>query len=122
MELSRSIDLCLTKQDQLLFLADFNAGVEDSSIKHFCSSSNLTSMINIPTCFKNPDKSFWIDLVLTNCPKSFQSSCVIETGFHKFYKLVVTVMKITYKKSQPKLFTYPSYKYFNNDSFREALL
>ena len=30
-------------------------------------------------------------------------------------------MKITHK-NQPKLFTYPSYKYFNNDSFREALL
>ena len=31
-------------------------------------------------------------------------------------------MKTTYKKSQPKIITYRSYKYFNNDSFREALL
>ena len=31
-------------------------------------------------------------------------------------------MKTTYKKSQPKIITYRSYKYFNNDSFRESLL
>ena len=31
-------------------------------------------------------------------------------------------MKTTYKKSRPKIITYRSYKYFNNDSFREVLL
>ena len=35
-ELSQSADLYLTKYDQLLFLRDFNAGVEDSSVKIFC--------------------------------------------------------------------------------------
>ena len=121
-ELSRNTDLYLTKYDQLLFLGDFNAGVEDSSIKDFCSSFNLASMINKPTCFKNPEKPSCIDLILTNCPRSFQNSCVIETGLSDFHKLVVTFMKTTYKKSQPKIITYRDYKYFNNDGFREALL
>ena len=120
--LSKSIDLNLTKYDQLLFLGDFNARVEDSSGKNFHSSFNLTSMINKPTCFKNPDKPSCKDLILTNFPRSFQNSCVIETGLSDFHKLVVTVMKTTYKKSQPKIITYCSYKYFNNDSFREDLL
>ena len=111
----------MTKYDQLLFLGDFNAGVEDSSIKDFCSSFKLTSMINKPTCFKNLEK-LCIDLILTNCPRSFQNSCVIETGLSDFHKLVVTVVKTTYKKSQPKIITYRDYKYFNNDGFREALL
>ena len=121
-ELSKSADLRLTKYGQLLFLGDFNARVEDSSVKNFCSSFNLTSMINQPTCFKNPDKPSCIDLILTNCPRGVQISCVIETGLSDFHKLVVTVMKTTYKKSQPKIITYCSYKYFNNDSFREAFL
>ena len=56
-ELSKSTDLYLTKYDQLLLLGDFNAGVEDLSVKNFCSSYNLTSMINRPKCFKNPEKS-----------------------------------------------------------------
>ena len=36
-------------------------------------------MINKPTCYKNPDRPSFIDLILTNCPHSFQNSCVIET-------------------------------------------
>ena len=73
-ELSKNIDLYLTKSDHLLFLGDFNAGVEDSSVKNFCSSYNLTSMINRPTCFKNPENPSCIDLILTNYPRSFQNS------------------------------------------------
>ena len=79
-------------------------------------------MINRPTCFKNPEKPC-IYLVLTNCPWSFQNSCAIETGLSDFHKLVVTVMKTTYKKSQSKIIKYlSSYKYFNNESFREELI
>ena len=37
-------------------------------------------------------------------------------------KVVVTVIKTTYKKSQPKIIKYRSYKYFNNESFREELI
>ena len=79
-------------------------------------------MINKPTCFKNPEKPSCIDLISTNCPRSFQNSCIIETGLSDFHKLVVRVMKTTYKKSQPKIITYRNYKYLNNDGFREALL
>ena len=116
-ELSKSADLRLTKYGQLLFLGDFNARVEDSSVKNFCSSFSLQCMINKPTCFKSPDKPSCIDLILTNCPRSFQFSCVIATGLSNFHKLLVTAMKTFYKKSQPKIITYRSYKYFNDDSF-----
>ena len=120
-ELSKNTDIYLTKYDQLLFIGDFNAGIEDASMKNFCSSYNLRSMINKPTCFKNPDKPSCIDLILTNCSRSFQNSCAIETGLSGFHKLVVTVLKTAYKKSKPKIITYRSYKSFNNDGFREAL-
>ena len=71
-------------------------------------------MINRPTCFKNPEKPY---LILTNCPRSFQNSCAIEAGLSDFHKLVVTVMKTTYKKSQTKIIIYRSYKHFNNETF-----
>ena len=83
-ELSKNIDLYLCK-----------AGVKDSSVKNFCSSFNLPSMINKATCFKNPGKPFFIDLILTNCPRHFQNSCVMETVLSAFHKLAVTVMKTT---------------------------
>ena len=80
-ELSKNTNLYLTKYDHLLFLGDFNAGVEDSSVENFCSSYNFTSMINRPTCFKNSENPSCIDLMLTNCPRSFQNSCAIETSY-----------------------------------------
>ena len=121
-ELSKNTDLYLTIYDQILLLADFNAGVEESSVKNFCSSYNLTSMINRPTCFKNTEKPSCIDLLLRNCPITFQNSCATETGLSDFNKPVVTVMKTTHKQSQPKIVIYRNNKSFNNDSFREELL
>ena len=87
------IDVLTSKYDNLLFLGDFNGGVKDISVKNFCRSYNLTSMINKSTCYKNPDRPSCRDLILTNCPRSFQNSCVIETGLSDFHKKVVTVMK-----------------------------
>ena len=67
-------------------------------------------MVNKTTCYKNPDKPTCIDLILTNCPGSFQNSCVVETGLSDFHKMVVTVMKTSYRKSQPKIIHYRNYK------------
>ena len=69
--LSKSTDLCTSKYEHLLFLGDFNARIEDISVKNFCNSFNLTSMVNKPTCDKNPNKLSCLDLVLTNHPCSF---------------------------------------------------
>ena len=55
-------------------------------------------MVKRPRCFKNPEKPSCIDLILTNYPRSFQNSCAIETRLLDFHKLIVTVMKTTYKK------------------------
>ena len=116
--LSKCADIYTSKYENLIFLGDFNAGVEDTGIKIFCISYNLTSMVNKATCFKNPDKPTCIDLILTNCPGSFQSSCVAETGLSDFHKMVVTVMKTSYRKSQSKIIHYRNYKKFSNDIFR----
>ena len=49
-------------------LGDFNAGIEETTMKSFCESYNLTNQIKQPTCFKNPEKPFCIDLILTSRP------------------------------------------------------
>ena len=114
--LSKSLDLFTTKYERLLFLGDFNAGMEDSSIKIFCGYYNLTSMINTPACYKNPDKP------TCTCPRSFQNSCVIETGLSDFHMMIVTVVKPSYQKIEPKVINYRNYKSFSNEGFRESLL
>ena len=96
--------------------------MEDSSIKIFCSNYNLISMLNKPTCYKNLDKSTYIDLILTNCPGFFQNFCVIETSLSDFLKMIVTVMKTSYQKIEPKVINYRDYKGFSNEGFREPLI
>ena len=50
----------------------------------------------VQTCYKNPNKSSRIDIILTNKLQSFQHSCVIEAGLSDFYKMTITVMKATF--------------------------
>ena len=78
-------------------------------------------MINKLTYYKNPDRPYCINLILTNCPLSFQNSCVIETGLSDFPKMAVTVMKTTYRKLEPITVYYRDFKYFCNNNFKELL-
>ena len=63
-------------------------------MKSFCESYNLTNLIKQPTCFKNLEKTSSIDLILTNRPKSFQTTCVIETGLSDFHRMTASVIKM----------------------------
>ena len=72
-------------------------------MKIFCSNYNLTSTINKPTCYKNPNKPTCTDLIVTNCQGSFQNSRVIETSLSDLYKMIVTVMNISYRKIAPRV-------------------
>ena len=51
---NQRLKLFTNKYERLLFLGDFNAGIEDSSTNTFCSNYNLTSVVNKPACYKNP--------------------------------------------------------------------
>ena len=97
-------------------------GVEEPHMKTFCESYSLQNLIKQPTCYKNPSRSTSIDLILTNVPRSFQSTCVIETGLSDFHLMTLTVMKKSFKKFQPRIINYRSYKHFLNDTFRKDLI
>ena len=64
----------------------------------FCESYRFKSLIKDPTCFKNPESPFCIDLILANNSYSFQNPWVIETGLPDFCKMIVSVMKTTFQK------------------------
>ena len=50
--------------DSVIFLGDFNTCIDDNGMKSFCSLNNLTSLIDQPTCYKNPWKPTYMDLIL----------------------------------------------------------
>ena len=71
---------------------------------------------------RNPINLSRTDLILTNKPRSYQRSCVIETGLSDFHKMTATVIKAFFEKLQPRVMNYREYKYLKNNRFRTDLL
>ena len=87
-----------------------------------CDTCDLRSFITEPTCYKNPENSTCIDLILTNHPLSFQNSCVFETNLSDFHKITVTILKASFQRLQPRVINYRNYRRFQNDVFKGELL
>ena len=51
----------------------------------------------------------------------FQNVKTYETGLSDFHKLVVSTMKLSYKKRLPRMIKYRDYKYFSNEHFKNSL-
>ena len=79
-------------------------------------------MIKKPACYKNPVKPTCIDLILTNCPRPFRNSCVIKTGLSDIHKIIVTVMKTSYRKIRPRLINCRNCKSFSNEGLENRYL
>ena len=99
-------------------MEDSNADVSDPSMTSFCTLFKLKRIAKEPTCYKNPENPSCIDLFLTNCPRSFQNTCLYETGLSDFHKLVVTILRTSFEPLPPKIIKYRNYKNFDEDEFR----
>ena len=104
-----------------MIVGDFNMEVGETSMNAFCERYSLSSLIKEPTCYKNPANPSCIDLNLTNSPRSFQNSNVIETGLSYFHRMIVTVLKTTFQRLPPKIRNYRGYSNFDHGMFRTCL-
>ena len=95
--------------------------MKEQQINAFCDNYDLKNLIRQPTCYKSPSNPTCIDLILTNAPLKFQSSCVLETGLSDFHLMTVKVMRKFFKKLKPRTINYRSYKHFSNEAYRESL-
>ena len=77
----------------------------------------MKNLVKQNTCFKNPDKPTCIDLMLTNCPCSFQNTDTFEIGLSDFHKPAFTVLKKYFPKQKPRVVIHRQYKNFRNDYF-----
>ena len=117
----KGLDTYISQYDNIMLLGDVNVESSYPVLNDFCNVYNLFSLVKEPTCFKNPYNPSCIDLFLTNRPRSFQNTLTIETGISDFHKMVITVMKVFYKKQKPKIIQYRSYKNFDNQVFQREL-
>ena len=120
--LKNFLDFHSSSYNNIIILGDFKVCVEQPHMKTFCKNYSLQNLIKQPTCYQNPSRPTCIDLTLTNVPCSFQSTCIIETGLSDFHLMTLTVMKKSFKKFQPRIINYRSYKHFSNDTFRKDLI
>ena len=64
--LIRIMDEFSKNYNNIVFLGDSNTCINDNAMTSFCFLNDLTSLIDQPTCYKNPDNSTCIDLTFTN--------------------------------------------------------
>ena len=81
----------------------------------------LCNLVKKKTCFKNMQNPSCIELLLTNNAYAFQQTITICTGLSDCHKLVLTVLKTTVPRSQPKEITYTSYKQFSSSKFKNEM-
>ena len=98
-----------------------NVCVEEICMSGFCDTFGLKSLIKDAACYKNPENPSSTDLILTNNPRSFQNSCVIEIGLSDFHRMVVTVMNTSFERLKTRVINYRECKSFKNKLFRDLL-
>ena len=71
--LRNSLDLQSSNYEKILILGDFKIEIEEANLKSFCKNYNPKRLIkNLQlTCYKNPNKATFIDLILTNFLRMF---------------------------------------------------
>ena len=119
---SKGRDNYLANYDNILLLGDFNSTMSEKPMKEFCELYDLQNLIKDPTCYKNASNPSSIDVILTNRKNSFQNSMTIETGLSDYHKMIITVLKVHFKKKEPITIKFRSYKNFNESIFRDNLL
>ena len=71
--LNRSLALYSSHYENFIILGDFNVEANDSAVSVFSDTYDLKSLIKEPTCYKNPQKPSFIDLILTSKTAKFST-------------------------------------------------
>ena len=115
-ELTKILDKCRGSYENTVILGDFNMQPANQILETFLEDNSFVNLIKSNTCFKSKPGSF-IDLILTNRPKCFQNSGVMETGISDHHALIFSFLKTTFTKMPPNKLQYRNYKKFEVRSF-----
>ena len=104
-----------------MLVGDFNAEESEPYLSRFLYEYNAKNIVKENTCFKNVLNPSYIDLFITNSPLTFQNTIAISNGFSDFHKMIIAVMKMSFRKHSPKEIHYRNYKYFDQTKFKNNL-
>ena len=80
-------------------------------LQTFLEDNSFVNLIKSNTCFKSEPGSC-IDLILTNKPKCFQKSGMMETDESDNHALIFSFLKTTFTKKPPNKLQYRNYNKF----------
>ena len=101
-EVGKSLEKYSQIYNKFLLIGDFKAG--ESVLAQFLHDYNAVNIIHENTCYKSMNNPSCSDLIITNSPNSIQSTSTFCTGLSDFHKLVVTVLKTSFRKKHLKKF------------------
>ena len=101
-----------------LNINDFN---ENEALDDFLDEFHAKNIVKDPTCYSNPENPSCLDLYITNSYRSFQKTSTLATGLSDCHKMVITVLKTTFPKAQPRIVTYRDYSTYCPKKFGENL-
>ena len=103
----------------VLLAGDFNAVDDEPYLSNFLYQHDLYNLVQVGTCFKNSSKPTSTDLFLTTKNTHFPNTVAVCSGLSDFHKLVLTVLKTSFKNICEILCR--DCKNFKPESFNEDL-
>ena len=99
--LDKALDV-YSAYEKILITGDFNVEEGKKCLDTFLYQPELKYFNKEANCYKNPDKSSCIDLILTNSPRSFFNTETYFTALSDCHELVLSAFKTTFSKTGRK--------------------
>ena len=121
-EIKKTLNLAINKYDNIILAGDLNVDMDipEKDVKGYlsdlCDTFDFTNLINQKTCLQSENGSS-LDVILTNRPRSFQMTSVIETGISDHHKLTTTFFRSHFQRLPPKNIIYRDCKIFDENQF-----
>jgi hypothetical protein len=79
------------------------------------------NLITSPTCYKNPHNHTLVDVLLSNNPRKYCSSGIIQNGLSDVHHFIYGVLSQKQTRHKAKTVVYRSVKSFDPDSYKMDL-
>ena len=96
--IGKALDKYSKHYDKFMLVGDFNAEESEPCLSQFLYEYNAKKIDKENYCFKNALNPSCIDLFKTNSSLSCQNTTATSNGLSNFHKMVITVMKMSFKK------------------------
>ena len=117
-QIAHALDV-YSNYDKFILAGDLNMNAFDcvEALEDFMDEFHAKNLVKEPTCYASPSNPSCLDLYITNCYKSFQGTTTVTTGLSDCHKMVITVMKTTFPKIEPRVIKYRDYSTYCPEEF-----